>query len=128
MDDVLEKIVGVPRGDEPLHTFDVPGAVTLIDRLGACRADVGPGVRFGEDHGGAPIALHAQRRPVALLSVADAVQHVKHGWPCEIEERRWLPAEKELVDCATNARRSAHAADGLGQRDPRPTRVHPDAD
>ena len=74
--DVLEQVVGVAVGDEPLDAVDVPGAVGLLDRLGASGADIRTGVGFGEHHGGAPIALDRHRRPVPLLLVADVVEDV----------------------------------------------------
>ena len=46
MKDVLEQVIGVAGRDEPLHPVDVPGAVVLLDGLGAAGADVGTGVRL----------------------------------------------------------------------------------
>lgn len=44
VEDVLEQVVRVGRGDEALDALDVPGAVVLLDRLGASGTDVGAGV------------------------------------------------------------------------------------
>ena len=65
VDDVLEQVVGVARGDEALDAVDVPGAVGLLDGLGAAGADVGAGVGLGEHHGGAPAALGGDARPTS---------------------------------------------------------------
>ena len=40
VEDVLEQVIGVGGGDEPLHAVDVPRAIVLLDCLGAARADV----------------------------------------------------------------------------------------
>ena len=65
VEDVLEQVAGVTRGDEALHTVDVPGAVVLLDGLGPAGADVGTGVGLGEHHGGAPAALGGDARPTS---------------------------------------------------------------
>src|SRR6185312_16493107 len=70
--DVLVQVVGITVGDEPLDAVEVPGAVGLLDRLGAAGADVRSGVGFGQNHRGGPIPVGHQRRPVPLLLVADA--------------------------------------------------------
>ena len=76
VEDVLEQVVGVTRGDEALHAVDVPGAVVLLDGLGAAGADVGAGVGLGEHHGGAPAALGGDAGPLLLLLGAEVVEDV----------------------------------------------------
>ena len=66
--DVLEQVVAVAVGDEPFDAVEVPGAVGLLDRLGAAGADVGARVGFGEHHGGAPVALDRHRAPSAFAA------------------------------------------------------------
>ena len=72
--DVLEQVVGVTGGDEALDAVDVPGAVVLLDGLGAAGADVRTGVRLGEHHGRAPAALGGQHGPLLLLLGAEVVE------------------------------------------------------
>src|SRR5262249_20714797 len=56
VDDVLGEVV-LARGDEAVDGRQVLAPVGLRIGLGATGADVGAGVRVGEDHGGAPAAL-----------------------------------------------------------------------
>ena len=74
--DVLEQVIGVGRGDEALHAVDVPGAVGLLDGLGATGAHVRAGVRLGEDHGRAPAAVGGELGPLLLLLGAEVVEDV----------------------------------------------------
>ncbi len=59
-----------------LTPVDVPGAVLLLDRLGAAGADVRAGVRLGQHHGRAPTALGAQHGPLLLLLGTEVVDDV----------------------------------------------------
>ena len=65
VEDVLEQVVGVTGGDEALHAVDVPGAVLLLDGLGAAGADVGTGVGLGEHHGRGPSRARRPARPTS---------------------------------------------------------------
>ena len=86
--DVLEHVVGVAVGDEPLDAVDMPGAVGLLDRLGAACADIRAGVGFGQDHGGGPIAFDRKGCQMLLLLVADVEQDVRHDRARHVEEHR----------------------------------------
>ncbi len=76
VEDVLEQVAGVTRGDEALHAVDVPGAVLLLDGLGAACADVRAGIGLGQHHGGAPAALGGEHGPLLLLLGAEVVEDV----------------------------------------------------
>jgi hypothetical protein len=86
--DVLEEVVAVAGGDEPLDAVEMPGAVRLLDRLGSASADVGPCVGFGEHHGGTPVTLDGQCGPMLLLLIALVEEDVHHRWAVEVEEGR----------------------------------------
>src|SRR5699024_8444261 len=45
------------RGDESFNAFDAPGAVVIAVCLRPAGADIGTGVGFGQDHGGAPLTF-----------------------------------------------------------------------
>ncbi len=81
MEDVLEQVVGVGRGDEALDALDVPRAVVLLDGLGATGAHVGAGVGLGEDHGGAPAAFDAGGGPLLLFVGAVLEEHTGDAGP-----------------------------------------------
>ena len=81
VEDVLEQVVRVGGGDEPLHAVDVPGAVLLLDGLGPAGADVRAGVRLGEHHGRAPAALGGQHRPLLLLLGGEVVEDLANPAP-----------------------------------------------
>ncbi len=123
--DVLEQIVGVAVGDEPLDAVDVPGAVAGLDGLRASRADIGSGVGFGEHHGGGPVSLDAQLRPVSLLFVPDVVQDVRHDRAGHIEEDRRVGTQWQFVDRPRDHRRRRHAADPFVEPDPEPLALPP---
>jgi hypothetical protein len=125
MQDVLEQVVGVAVGDEALDTVEMPGPVGLLDRLRAAGADVRARVRLGEYHGGGPVALDHQRRPMPLLLVTNAVQDVGHYRAGQIHERRRLSAKGKLVDRPGQHRGRGHAADCLAQTDPEPLPLPP---
>ena len=125
MDDVLEEVVGVAVGDEPLDAVDVPGAIGLLHGLGTACADVRTGVGFGEHHGGAPVALDGEGGPVLLLVVADPVQDSREHRAREVHERRRVGAEDELVDRPGDHVRRGHAADLLLETDAEPFAVVP---
>ena len=96
--DVLEQVVGVAVGDEPLDAVEVPGAVGLLDRLGAAGADVRSGVGFGEHHGGAPIALDHQRRPVRCCSLPMPYRmSAKIGPARYMNAAGWAPRASSLI-------------------------------
>ncbi|CFS17178.1 Uncharacterised protein [Mycobacterium tuberculosis] len=57
VEDVLEQVAGVTRGNEPLDAVDVPGPVGLLDSFGSGSAHIGAGIRLGEHHGRSPAAF-----------------------------------------------------------------------
>ena len=73
VDDVVGHVVLAGR-DEALHALDAPGAVAVVEGLGAAGADVGAGVRLGEHHRRAPALLDHQLRPALLVVVAEVVE------------------------------------------------------
>ncbi len=114
VEDVLEQVVGVGRGDEALDALDVPRAVVLLDRLGAARADVGSGVGLGEHHGGAPAAFDAGGGPLLLLVGAVLEQHAGEGGAGCVHECGGLRAEHHLVDRPQERARRLGATEFLG--------------
>src|ERR1700760_3066635 len=78
VEDVLGHVL-LTTGDEPLDPLDVPGAVGLLDRLGPAGAHVRAGVRLGQHHGRAPLALDGLHRELLLLGGADVPQQVGEG-------------------------------------------------
>lgn len=89
---------GVCRGDEALDALDVPGAVVLLDCLGASGTDVGAGVGLGEDHGGAPSAFDDGGCPLLLLFGAVVEQHVREGGSGLVHVCCRLCAQDQLTD------------------------------
>jgi len=123
--DVLEQVIRVSRGDEPLDALDVPGAVVLIDRARTGGSDIRAGVRFGQHHRRTPIALYPNLGPAPLLGGADTVQHAEHRRARQVEERRGLAAEEKLVDRRVHRRRDVHTAEFLVEAQQRPSRPLP---
>jgi hypothetical protein len=68
--------VGLGAGDEALDAGDGPGAVAVVDRLGAAGADVGPGIRLGQHHRAVPALVGDQLGELLLLVVAQGVQQL----------------------------------------------------
>ena len=122
VDDVLEQVVGVARGDEALHAVDVPGAVVLLDGLGAAGADVGAGVGLGQHHGGAPAALGGQHGPLLLLFGAEVVEDVGEAGAHRVHVDRGVGAEDVLVQRPRQRAGHRHAAEFLGEADACPSR------
>src|SRR5699024_12056327 len=99
------------RGDESFNAFDAPGAVVIAVCLRPAGADIGTGVGFGQDHGGAPLTFDHMPGDllIALVSVFEhnpgesrtAREHPNRGVGSEDELRRgpyqrtarFLPAE-----------------------------------
>ena len=125
--DVLEDVVAVATGDEPLDAVDVPGAVALVDRFGPAGADVGPGVGFGEHHRRAPVAIDRERCPMLLLLIADPVEDVRHKRPGHVHEHGGVGAEHQLVDRPLHHRRRGYTADGFFEPDAEPFAFSPRA-
>ncbi len=117
MHDVLEHVVGVGGGDEPLDAVDVPGAVGLLDGLGAAGADVGTGVRLGQHHGGAPTALGGQHGPLLLLLGAQVVDDRGEAGAAAVHPHRRVGAEHMLVQRPQQRLGGRHAAELLDQAD-----------
>ncbi len=115
VEDVLEQVVGVGGRDEPLDALDVPGAVVLLDGLGAACADVGTGIGFGEDHGGTPAALDAGGGPLLLLVGAVVEQHVRERGSGLVHVRGRLGAEDQLTDGPHDGPGDGDAADLFGE-------------
>ena len=117
MEDVLEEVVGVRGGDEPLDALDVPGAVVLLDRLGPSRTDVGAGVGLGEHHGRSPATLAGDHGPVLLLLGAQAEQDLREARAAGIHPDRRVGAEHVLVQRPHHRGGHRHAAEILVQAD-----------
>jgi hypothetical protein len=128
VEDVLEEVVGIAVGDEPLDAFQMPAAVGLRDGLGTAHPDVRPGIGLGEHHRRAPVAFEGQCRAVLLLLVAEVVQDVREDRPGQIHERCRLGAEWELVDGPSHHRGRRHATDVLGEPDAEPLALLPRAE
>ena len=75
---------------------EVPGAVGLLDGLGAAGADVGAGVGLGEHHRRAPAAFDHQLGPVLLLLGAVAVHDGGEVRAGQVHEHRRVGAEDQL--------------------------------
>ena len=116
VEDVLGHVL-VTGGDEALHAVDVPGAVGLLDGLGAAGADVGTGVGLGEDHGGAPAALGADGGPLLLLVGGLIEEDVgKAGTGCVHVERR-VGAEDHFTEGPEQGARGGQAVEFFVQSD-----------
>ena len=90
------EVVGVTGGDEALHTVDVPGAVLLLDGLGAAGADIGTGVGLGEHHGRGPAALGGQNGPLLLLFGAEVVEDLGEAGAARVHVHGGVGAEDVL--------------------------------
>ena len=121
VEDVLEQVVGVGGGDEPLHAVDVPGAVVLLDGLGPAGADVRAGVRLGEHHGRAPAALGGQHGPLLLLFGAQVVEDLGETRAAGVHPHRRVGAEQVLVQRPQQRLGHRHAAQLLVEADLVPT-------
>ncbi|SKX65793.1 Uncharacterised protein [Mycobacteroides abscessus subsp. abscessus] len=116
----VEEVLGhvlIARGDEALHTVDVPGAVFLLRCLGAACADIRSGVGLGQHHGGAPAALGADLRPLLLLVGAVVVEDLRESCARGVHEQRGVGAEDHLAERPVQRTRSGHAAEVLVQTD-----------
>ena len=76
----------------------MPGAVVLLDGLGAGGADIGTGVGLGQHHGGAPAALGADGGPLLLLFGAVVVEDVGEAGAGGVHERGRVGAEDQFAD------------------------------
>ena len=119
--DVLEQVVGVGGGDEALHAVDVPGAVVLLDGLGAAGADVGAGVGLGEHHGGAPAALDGRIGPLLLLFGAVVVEDAGEAGAHRVHEDGGVGAEDMLAERPQQRAGHRHAAELLVEADACPS-------
>ena len=122
VEDVLEQVVGVGGGDEALHAVDVPGAVVLLDGLGAAGADVGAGVGLGQHHGGAPAALGGDHGPLLLLLGAEVVEDVGEAGAAAVHAHGRVGAEDVLVQRPHERLGRRHAAEFLVEADACPSR------
>jgi hypothetical protein len=120
VEDVLEQVAGVTRGDEALHAVDVPGAVVLLDGLGAAGADVRARVGLGEHHGGAPAALGGHHGPLLLLFGAQVVEDVGESGTAGVHPDGRVGAEDVLVQRPHQRLGRRGAAEGLVKADPVP--------
>ena len=111
VDDVVDH-VGLAAGDEALDAGEGPGAVLVLDGLGAAGADVGPGVGLGEHHRAVPALLDDPARPASS------------GPRCRARGGAWrrrrpaaniaigrVGAEEHLVDGPAQARRGDGAVE-----------------
>src|SRR5699024_12866462 len=86
------------RGDEPFNAFDAPGAVVIAVCFSTAGTDIGTGVGFGQDHGGAPLTFDHMPGDllIALISVFEhnpgesraAREHPNRGVGSEDKFRR----------------------------------------
>ena len=123
VDDVVGHVV-LGGGDEALDALDVPGAVGLLDGLGAAGADVGAGVGLGEHHRGAPLAVDHPLGDLALLLGAEPVDDVGEGHARGVHVHGRVGAEHQLGDGPAQGRRDDGAAELLGQVEAPPLGVH----
>jgi hypothetical protein len=113
VEDVLEQVAGVGRGDESLHTVDVPGTVLLLNRLGPPGAHVGAGVRLGEHHGRPPAALGGQLGPLLLLVGAEVVKDLGEARPSGVHPHRRVGAQEMFVQGPQQRLGRGHSAQRL---------------
>ena len=123
VEDVLEQVAGVTRGDEALHTVDVPRAVVLLDGLRAACADVGTRVGLGQHHRGAPSALGGDDGPLLLLLGAEAVDDVGEACAAAVHPDGRVGAEDVLVQCPHERLGRGHTAEFLVEADAVPAAV-----
>ena len=95
VDDVVRHVV-LGRRDEALDAFDVPRAVGLRESLRAPSAHVGSGVRLGEHHRSAPLAIDDELGPALLVRVADLVEDGGESGAGHVEEGAGIGAEEHL--------------------------------
>ncbi len=88
--------VSIARGDEALDPGDVPGAVGLLNRLGATGADVGARVGLGEHHGAAPLVVDHVTRQLLLILGAKAIEHLGEGEAGGVHVYGGVRAEDQL--------------------------------
>ena len=123
VEDVLEQVAGVTRGDESLHTVDVPRAVVLLDRLGAACADVGTRVGLGQHHGGAPAPLGGDNGPLLLLFGGQLVEDAGEACATAVHPHRRVRAEQMLVQRPQERLGHRHSAELLFDADLVPAAV-----
>ena len=93
--------------------------------LGAAGADVGAGVRLGEHHRGAPLAVDDVLGDLLVALVAVAVHDARERRAGAVHPDRGVGAEHQLADRPVQARGGGGAAE-LGQRAEAPVLgVHP---
>jgi hypothetical protein len=125
--DVFEQVVRVGRGDESLHTVDVPGAVGLLGGLGAAGAHVRAGVGLGQHHGGAPAALGSEDGPLLLLIGAVVVEDFAHARAHGVHVGGRVGAEDVLDERPLQRAGHRHAAELLFEADLVPAAVEQSA-
>ena len=123
VEDVLRQVV-LGAGDEPLDALDMPGAVRLLDRPGAARADVGARVGLGQHHGAAPLAVDGLLGEPLLLRRAYLPQDAGHRVPAGVHPDRGVGAEDQLGHGPAERRRSRGPAQLGGQGNAVPLGVH----
>ena len=117
MENVLEQVVGVRGGDEPLHAVDVPGAVVLFDRLGAPGADIRACIRFGQHHGGTPTALGGENCPFLLFWGAQLVENAGEARAAGVHPSRGVGAENVFGERPDDRPGHRHPAEFLFNTD-----------
>ena len=123
MEDVFEHVAGVRRGNESLHTVEVPRAILLLDGLGPAGADVGTGIRLGQHHGGTPAALGRVHRPLLLLFGTQVVKDLGETGAAGVHPDRRIGAQDVLVQRPQQCLRDRYAAEFLKDADPVPATV-----
>ena len=123
MEDVFEHVAGVRRGDESLHSVEVPRAVLLLDGLGPAGADVGTGIRLGQHHGGTPATFSRVHRPLLLLFGAQVVEDLGETGTAGVHPDRRIGAQDMLVQSPQQGLRDRYAAEFLNDADLVPAAV-----
>ena len=123
--DVVGHVV-LAVGDEDLLAEDSPGAIGRRHSLGGERADIAPGLWFGEVHGAAPLAGHHSFQVDLALAFAAVVQHSVDGalrqeWT---QREPHVGAGQDLLHCDRHQPRERSAAVLDRERNGAPTGIN----
>jgi hypothetical protein len=112
-------------GDEALHAGDVPGAVVVERGLRAAGTHVGAGVRLGQHHGGAPLALDHELGDLLVAVGAVVVDDRAEERSGAVHPDRRVRAEDQLSGRPDERRRGHGAADLSGDAEAPEAGFHP---